>query len=545
MILLIKFPTRQRPDKFFSVLDRYYDYIEDLDNVKFVVSCDTDDMTMNNKKVIDKLSSYKNLTFYFGSNKSKIEAINADMGMDNKWGVCLLASDDMIPQIKGFDNIIRNEMKKNFKDTDGVLWFPDGIQGELNTLCILGKKYYDRFNYIYNPSYISLWCDNEFHVVANMLNKQILVDKCIIKHEHPVWGFGVSDELLKKNDTYNQDKIIFDRRKNISFSIYDYIDENEMDKMLTFSKIEEKEKINILNKFVDEVYIINLERRKDRLENITNQLNRFDINFKRFNAVDGKHEGITGAVGCLRSHLGVIRHAISKGHQKIAIFEDDIILCDDFSDRFEYYSKNVPDDWEVMYLGCGYIWGIKPTISVPPYIFNIHSCHGCFAMILDNKNGFFQKILNIATPEKKAIDNYYAENILPKAYIFEPFFVKTLNTLSDISDRKDSFSYEGIDSSFKNVVELKVDSKKQPQTPQIQSTKKTTPIQTPIQQPSTKTNKEICEDYLRTGNFQVVMNGKLVFDSTTSDKSNVTFFDNYFQIYGKSFLYGGMIIKRI
>jgi hypothetical protein len=85
-------------------------------------------------------------------------------------------------------------MTEHYPDTDGVLWFNDGYQGNrLNTLCILGKKYYDRFNYIYHPDYISVWCDNEFMDVANLLGKQIYFDDIIIRHEHPDWGFGSRD----------------------------------------------------------------------------------------------------------------------------------------------------------------------------------------------------------------------------------------------------------------------------------------------------------------------------------------------------------------
>ena len=35
MRLLIKFPTRGRKDKFFSTLDKYYEYCSDIDNSIF------------------------------------------------------------------------------------------------------------------------------------------------------------------------------------------------------------------------------------------------------------------------------------------------------------------------------------------------------------------------------------------------------------------------------------------------------------------------------------------------------------------------------
>jgi hypothetical protein len=92
----------------------------------------------------------------------------------------------MIPEVEGYDLIIQNEMKKNFPDLDGVIWFSDGYQkNKLNTLVIVGKRYYDRFGYLYHPDYVSFYCDNEFMQVAFLLGKQVYDNRVIIRHEHP------------------------------------------------------------------------------------------------------------------------------------------------------------------------------------------------------------------------------------------------------------------------------------------------------------------------------------------------------------------------
>lgn len=220
MKLLIKFPTRSRPEKFFSVLDKYYNLLDELSATRFIISCDVDDLTMNCESVINKLKEYKNLEFYFSENKNKIEAINANMH-DDDYDIILLASDDMIPQEKGYDTIIKQTFKKFFPDTDGVLWFNDGYQGpRLNTLCILGKKYYNRFGYIYNPTYVSLWCDTEFTDVSKILNRVKYIPHVIIKHEHPVWLGEKWDELQVKNDSFNNiDQINYENRKKHNFYI--------------------------------------------------------------------------------------------------------------------------------------------------------------------------------------------------------------------------------------------------------------------------------------------------------------------------------------
>ena len=221
MKLLIKFPTRGRKNKFLQTLRKYQNFLSGQVEVTFLVTLDEDDTEMNDQLVKEILSQYKNLVYHYGNSKTKVEAINADMEKLTDWDIVLLASDDMIPQIKGYDQIIVEQMKKNYPDTDGVLFFNDGFkQNQLNTLCILGKKYYKRFNYIYNPEYKSVWCDNEFTEVANILNKQTYIDQVIIKHEHPDWGYGKNDQIhLSNYKNVNQDKATFDKNKMKNFGL--------------------------------------------------------------------------------------------------------------------------------------------------------------------------------------------------------------------------------------------------------------------------------------------------------------------------------------
>ena len=222
MRLLIKFPTRGRKDKFFSTLDKYYEYCSDIDNTMFLISIDTDDTEMNTDEVINKLSTYKNIKVVIGYSLSKIDAVNRDLkDLDYDWNIVILASDDMIPQVNGYDKIIKENMSFNYPDTDGVLWFNDGFQGNrLNTLCILGKKYYERFNYIYHPDYKSCWCDNEFMVVGNLLKKQSYIDIVIIRHEHPDWGYGNPDYVHKNNvSDWHHDHNVYLTRQSINFEI--------------------------------------------------------------------------------------------------------------------------------------------------------------------------------------------------------------------------------------------------------------------------------------------------------------------------------------
>jgi len=221
MKLLIKFPTRNRKTKFLTTLRKYYNFLSKKNNVTFLITIDEDDLEMNNDFVKEILNTYDNLIYFYGDSKTKIEAVNKDLDKIKDWDIVLLASDDMIPVAKGYDDIIINEMKTNFPDTDGVLWFNDGYQGnKLNTLSILGKKYFERFGYIYYPEYKSVWCDNEFMSVANILGKQKYFDNIIIKHEHPDWGFGNRDQIHNINfKNESSDKLVFNKRTSTNFDL--------------------------------------------------------------------------------------------------------------------------------------------------------------------------------------------------------------------------------------------------------------------------------------------------------------------------------------
>ena len=220
MKLLIKFPTRNRRNKFLNVLKIYHNFLSKNYDVQFLITMDEDDLEMNNDLVREVLNQYKNLIYFYGNSKTKIEAINADIEKVTDWDILLLASDDMIPKTKNYDEIIVNKMIENFSDTDGVLWFNDGNRKDINTLSILGKKYYERFNYIYNPKYKSTWCDNEFTDVANLLGKQKYFDEIIIKHEHPDWGFGGRDNIHVQNfQNESYDKEVYMKNKSTNFGL--------------------------------------------------------------------------------------------------------------------------------------------------------------------------------------------------------------------------------------------------------------------------------------------------------------------------------------
>ncbi len=213
MKVLIKFPTRSRPQKCLDVLN---EYIRNADGyIHFLVTLDEDDATIT-PSFLEKLSLLPNCTYVIGQSTGKIHACNRDMKFAPPFDILILASDDMIPVVHGYDKIIRDAMGTFYPDTDGVLWFNDGYRGQtLNTLCILGRKYYERFGYIYYPEYKSFYSDNEFMEVAASLGKQTYFSDVIIRHEHPFNTKEDPDELYIANETHmEEDRCLWVARRH-------------------------------------------------------------------------------------------------------------------------------------------------------------------------------------------------------------------------------------------------------------------------------------------------------------------------------------------
>jgi hypothetical protein len=212
-----------------QTLGAYMKLANNTKDIGVVVSCDEDDMSMTRNLVQEELirtllpAGWSKL--FFSPNKSKIQACNANMNeIDWNWDIVVLVSDDMIPQLKGWDDVIRTHMTVRFPDTNGILWFNDGHQGDnLNTLCVFGRTMYESFGYIYHPDYKSLFCDTELTDLCKgeLASKCMYVPYCIIRHEHPGTGYAQNmDALYDRNQKYwNEDMYTYIRRKHYDHDI--------------------------------------------------------------------------------------------------------------------------------------------------------------------------------------------------------------------------------------------------------------------------------------------------------------------------------------
>lgn len=201
MRILLNFASRSRPEKFKACLDNIRQTAKG--EVFILAKLDYDDPENYPRYGYDGLS--------WGSKEGKIKAINRDI--PGEFDIIMNHSDDMWFIEHGWDEIVKNDFQTYFPDLDGVLHYPDGHANGLLTYSIIGRKYYKRDGFIYHPDFVSLWADNLAQELAIKRGKYKFIDRQIFEHRHPVWGLSPMDAQYQEQNTYQSDRLIYERLK--------------------------------------------------------------------------------------------------------------------------------------------------------------------------------------------------------------------------------------------------------------------------------------------------------------------------------------------
>ena len=229
--ILIKWPSRQRADRFFVTLAEWLRLLSKTSPVHFLFSFDREDI-MSSQEIQTKLAmTFRGLedrgvtfTACIGpKERTKVQAINADINEYRRpWDMLMLASDDMVPKVENFDlELIAVLPGKSPVGQDYLINAWDGWRRDaLCTFTVMTRLYYDRFSYIYHPAYESLWCDNEQTDVARSLCRVIDIPapRCLVEHQHPANNKAVFqwDDLYRQegsNAQFAKDKATYEKRR--------------------------------------------------------------------------------------------------------------------------------------------------------------------------------------------------------------------------------------------------------------------------------------------------------------------------------------------
>ena len=130
----------------------------------------------------------------------------------------------------------------------------------------------------------------------------------------------------------------------------------------------------ILNEFFDKIFCINLDTRTDKWEECEEIFNKFDISVERVSPILTEE-----TIGDLKNTeyslilttIEILKKSIENNYKKILIFEDDIEFCDLYPEykgnplsvRFQNSIGYLPENWNLLYLGCGMYKGYGYNIG--------------------------------------------------------------------------------------------------------------------------------------------------------------------------------------
>lgn len=139
----------------------------------------------------------------------------------------------------------------------------------------------------------------------------------------------------------------------------------------------------VSNPIFQEVYLINLDRRSDRLHNFIKLYNSSDMrnyDITKYSAIDGstldvnsipltdmaklemkqletlgfryKHYQLTtGAIGCYLSHVKIWEQILKSSQDNVLIFEDDASPPPNCLSLMQMGIQHIPDDWDIILIG--------------------------------------------------------------------------------------------------------------------------------------------------------------------------------------------------
>lgn len=228
--ILVKYATRGRVGRFIDGLNTIYDLCEMPEYIRVMVTADIDDPSMFNEHIKETVKSYPNCHIMYGISKNKIHAINRDMDIlperFKDWDIVANFSDDQRWTAPRWDTHIRVDFNSVFPNMDGYMAYRDpDTNGALSTLYIAGRRFFDRFGFIYDPIFVSLFADNLVEDCAKALGKYHYTGYDIYRHYNPSYNYP---NFLPDQMYLEQQKIGWD----VDQKTYYQIIQNGLDKYL-------------------------------------------------------------------------------------------------------------------------------------------------------------------------------------------------------------------------------------------------------------------------------------------------------------------------
>ena len=218
---------------------------------------------------------------------------------------------------------------------------------------------------------------------------------------------------------------------------------------------------------IDKIFIVNLESRKDRKESMLNELKKQEVtNYEFFKAIRPTLEEVNewnpnyceyvrtsvpkenfnnykiGCLGCLKSHIEIMKIALDRGYKTILILEDDILFINPLENIYSYaeqvvLSFNGNYNYGIIYLSGSHL---GKTTKMCDNVIRVRGTHTTGSYIINEKA--MRYIVDNIQSFPKEVDVFYVEHIQStfNCYCFVPHITTQANGFSDIQQKVTNYN---------------------------------------------------------------------------------------------------------
>lgn len=222
--------------------------------------------------------------------------------------------------------------------------------------------------------------------------------------------------------------------------------------LLYFTKIKNNIE-NFSQKNKTKIFIINLDKDWKRMNELDNEMKKNNLDYERLSGVKGSEltdesflvkkyfapylkKYNNNQKGCTLSHISIWNKIKNYGYNYTIVLEDDVIIPKNLFNKLNIYLKELPDDWDILFLGGNKIIGHKYSTNLIIPDNKRRGNFGTFSYLIRNKN--IDKILNRCKNIRLHIDIFMQKELRKDNKIFfcNPQLVKhNYNHLSNIFNR--------------------------------------------------------------------------------------------------------------
>ena len=208
---------------------------------------------------------------------------------------------------------------------------------------------------------------------------------------------------------------------------------------------------------IDTFYFINLDRRTDRLKQITGEFEKMEIPFQKIIRIQAFEHKI-GIFACGKSHISAINHFIESGKNRCMIFEDDFEFTETKEKVNEVlkniFSSGAEIDCLMLAGKDNCVLSFDPTQNIVAQRIFFATCPSCYVLTKKYAPGLLNNLSEGAAKQEKWInafgepenafnnDYYWIYEQVSKLYYFTvPKLGKQRDSPSDITPTSKATMY--------------------------------------------------------------------------------------------------------